>query len=662
MSGPNVEPASSDSAPETTEANPYTHTHSLKQALECAGHAVEGAPRDVRCWHLLGLLLSAKEEWSGAKEVLERGAALDVIRPDEDEHENGDEGEEEDNAEDSGGSEDDEGSEEANTVMQSTLTLQVPNDAPFVRVADYALTGAKGHKTEKLNDAGALGDATGNGNSRPNGYAPHRNFAPTTQPLLALPPDAEYLPSATNLPVCYFSPASVATSPSGSPISIETPTTKQYALTYDEYPPTSVQQFERHLQIRMSQVALSEVVDGPEGAEEGWLQVFAWVAEKNKEREKGSVAATPTTATTTTVPTTPSQLSHAHSHMLRKPSKTRLNHGNANVEEASNTRDTYGEKDAFTSTAPSSDSFDNLAPIGIKISPATPEIEVTQVDGEADGRCEKGAIVRMSFSEERPIGSIGAGVGQRDIEKEAEKEREKELGTSRGYEKEYIKEKEKKTSSESKHKRRSSSVERERTAGTDAFNPKKVQQILKDHVHKGRAGITTVSRKIGHRVSRNGGLRRSNSTPGTYFPPSAVFFHRSNTLMVDFHAVLHPTSYQASSIHSRRRLSSIVHSTDRTPTDSPPPPPLPSHDFASTINTHNTHNTTNTSASDSNSGPRALLSPRENRLMSILWLMSAATFRRLGKIEQAKGSIQEAEVRDEGNPGVWVQVGISSLF
>jgi hypothetical protein len=43
--------------------------------------------------------------------------------------------------------------------------------------------------------------------------------------------------------------------------------------------------------------------------------------------------------------------------------------------------------------------------------------------------------------------------------------------------------------------------------------------------------------------------------------------------------------------------------------------------------------------------------------MSDLWLMSAATFRRLGKIEQAKGSIQEAEVKDEANPGVWVQVG-----
>lgn len=42
-------------------------------------------------------------------------------------------------------------------------------------------------------------------------------------------------------------------------------------------------------------------------------------------------------------------------------------------------------------------------------------------------------------------------------------------------------------------------------------------------------------------------------------------------------------------------------------------------------------------------------------MLSDLWLMSAATFRRLGKIEQAKGAIQEAEVRDENNPAVWVQ-------
>lgn len=43
--------------------------------------------------------------------------------------------------------------------------------------------------------------------------------------------------------------------------------------------------------------------------------------------------------------------------------------------------------------------------------------------------------------------------------------------------------------------------------------------------------------------------------------------------------------------------------------------------------------------------------------MSDLWCMSAATFRRFGKIEQARGAIQEAEVRDGNNPMVWVQVG-----
>jgi len=520
VSGPSTEPSSSDSAGESTQApDPYTHAQSLKQALECAGHAVEAAPRDVRHWHLLGLLLSVKQEWAGAKEVLERGAALDVIRSEED----GNEGEnEEDDAEDSGGSEEDEGSEEANTVMQSTLTLQVPNGLHPVRVADYALTaGTKGNKSNDISNT------TGYGNSSPKGHAPHRSFATNTQPLLALPPDAEHIPSSTSLPACYSPPVSVPTTPSDSPTTVETLTTKQYALTYDEYPPTSVQQFERHLQIRMSQVALSEVVDGPEGAEEGWLQVFGWVAEKNREREKGSVTATPTTATTTNVPT-PSQSSHA----LRKASKTRLHHDIANVEEASGT---YGEKTAFPTTELPSDSLRSPVQIGIKISPATPEIEVNQVDGEIDRRQENGALVRASLSDERVIGSLG--VGGRDIEKEAEKERERELGTRRGDEMEYVNEKDKKTSSESKHKRRSSSIDRERAAGADASKSKKVQQmqqILKDRVHKGRAGITTVSRKIGHRVSRNGGMRRSNSTPGTRFSPSALSLFFSTDLILSW--------------------------------------------------------------------------------------------------------------------------------
>jgi len=51
----------------------------------------------------------------------------------------------------------------------------------------------------------------------------------------------------------------------------------------------------------------------------------------------------------------------------------------------------------------------------------------------------------------------------------------------------------------------------------DTSKSKKMQQTLKDRVHKGRRGITAVSRKIGHGVSKHHQLhlRRTNSSPGT---------------------------------------------------------------------------------------------------------------------------------------------------
>lgn len=58
--------------------------------------------------------------------------------------------------------------------------------------------------------------------------------------------------------------------------------------------------------------------------------------------------------------------------------------------------------------------------------------------------------------------------------------------------------------------------------------------------------------------------------------------------------------------------------------------------------------------------PTSKRPPRETRLLSDLWLTSAATFRRMGKLEQAKAAIQEAEVLDENNPTVWVQVCINA--
>lgn len=43
-------------------------------------------------------------------------------------------------------------------------------------------------------------------------------------------------------------------------------------------------------------------------------------------------------------------------------------------------------------------------------------------------------------------------------------------------------------------------------------------------------------------------------------------------------------------------------------------------------------------------------------MLSQLWLNSAATFRRWGKLEQSIAAIREAEVLDATNPEVWVQV------
>jgi hypothetical protein len=92
-------------------------------------------------------------------------------------------------------------------------------------------------------------------------------------------------------------------------------------------------------------------------------------------------------------------------------------------------------------------------------------------------------------------------------------------------------------------------------------------------------------------------------------------------------------SYQASSIHSRRH-SPYASTNELVRPESPPPLPPPSMTLRE----------------------KKERSRKERRLLSELWLMSAATFRRSGKIEQARGAIQEAEVRDEENPNLWIQV------
>lgn len=60
--------------------------------------------------------------------------------------------------------------------------------------------------------------------------------------------------------------------------------------------------------------------------------------------------------------------------------------------------------------------------------------------------------------------------------------------------------------------KRSFSIDQESSTG------KKVQQMLKSRVHKSQVRITTISRKIGHGMVRNGGasIRRTISAPGEF--------------------------------------------------------------------------------------------------------------------------------------------------
>ncbi|KIM61068.1 hypothetical protein SCLCIDRAFT_1216370 [Scleroderma citrinum Foug A] len=107
----------------------------------------------------------------------------------------------------------------------------------------------------------------------------------------------------------------------------------------------------------------------------------------------------------------------------------------------------------------------------------------------------------------------------------------------------------------------------------------------------------------------------------------------------DFHAVLQNHQYQASSIHSRRRLRAFMRGHHVQPVESPPAPPPPTLPPVQEAKT------------------KADVT-REDKLLSDLWAASAATFRRQGKIDQAKGAIQEAEVKNPDNPSVWVQFGL----
>jgi hypothetical protein len=151
--------------------------------------ALEADPKEIRYWHLLGLLLSIQQKWKDAKEVLERGAELD------EDFEEGSEGEDEDEDE----------SESPGSIHLTTTSTDTPN--------------------------------------------PHH---PPRSPIYVLPQNSTSIP------------------PSSTLLKSVLEKTQQSKRELYEY----------SLQLRMTYNALMEIMDGPEGVEEKWVEVFGWIAKK----------------------------------------------------------------------------------------------------------------------------------------------------------------------------------------------------------------------------------------------------------------------------------------------------------------------------------------------------------------------------------------------
>ncbi|RDB21856.1 hypothetical protein Hypma_010861 [Hypsizygus marmoreus] len=508
-------------------ARPGIAWQDLDQAAECAGQAVEGDPQEVRYWHLLGLILAMRERWRDAGEILGRGAEIgEGAMEGENGQGNGvDVGDVPQRGEINGN-----GSGEVHTKDFGTAPPTVTTTTVLPNVNGNGLTDGSG--SIKTASSGSI-------SSRSKSKKPPSK---SIIPLSLLPPDAMQIPAPESL----LQPVP------------------------DHLPPSKRDRFEHSLQLRMTQGTLAEVVEGPEGAELKWLEVFEWIAERRSGAGAGGAGegeVTPRASADGGV--RPSEKGNTSLPVTTSP-EIRIQAPSASADQlvgAMNT-DEKAVEEALQAIA-----------IPITVSPATPEGEGAPVSAPAE---------RTSHEKKRQNGKRSSSL-ERD----------------------------------------SKSIDRDRDRDRDTSKSKKVQQMLKRRVHKGQVRISSLSRRIGSGVVRNGSLnlKRAISTP-------------------DFHAILLQTSYQASSIHSRRRISSIIHHPsdhDRTPTSSPPPPPPspvpPVPPSPQEMMKRNSNR-------------------RANRLVADLWLMSAATFRRLGKIDQARGAIQEAEVRDEGNPSVWVQLGL----
>jgi hypothetical protein len=168
----------------------------LDQAITYLQSALESEPGEIRYWHVLGLFLTAMEQWKAAIGALEQGAGIGEVGTVEE-------------------------------VVENTIEHRSQGNG--FRIEDSAGASSAGHSFE-----------------------PEANGQKPQNALFLLDMDTEAIsPSETLL-----------------------------RQLLDHPPPSRQEIFEHALQLRMTQVAVAEYVEGPEGAVDRWVEVFSWIAEK----------------------------------------------------------------------------------------------------------------------------------------------------------------------------------------------------------------------------------------------------------------------------------------------------------------------------------------------------------------------------------------------
>ncbi|KAG8746469.1 hypothetical protein FRC10_004909 [Ceratobasidium sp. 414] len=174
--------------------------------------------------------------------------------------------------------------------------------------------------------------------------------------------------------------------------------------------------------------------------------------------------------------------------------------------------------------------------------------------------------------------------------------------------------------------------------------------LHKKLLSKSQGHVRELSRKINPKARRRASAMSRSASVSEPYQASSIHsrhLHRRSSPATSFY-------FDGESEFDPRSMSASMTSTrtgDTTTTT------------ASTIRTVQTSQTSNTATSDStiiiSSTPTTTSAEAiERRLLSDIWLASAATFRRSSRPAEAHDAIAEAEWLDEANPNVWVQFGL----